>query len=132
MNFNFGKKTKNIYKYAIIGVLFTTTVTLISKCTGIPENKIYDAADEIQRNIPSKPLNDFIINDPILLDRRVTRDVDKAIKRYEELVQDKKNRLSPSVSSEKPPDKSNAQALLGGEIRMCGFWVPDCPEIDPK
>jgi len=132
MNFNFGKKTKNIYTYAFIGVLFTTIVTLVSQCTGIPENKIYDAVDEIQRNIPSKPLNDFIINDPVLLNRRVTRDVDEAIRQYEELVQDKESRLSPSFSSEKPPDESSAQALLGGEIRICGSWVPDCPKVDPK
>ena len=130
MNFNFGKKTKNIYTYAFIGVLFTTIVTLVSQCTGIPEDKIYDAVDEIQRNIPSKPLNDFIINDPVLLHRRIVRDVDEAIRQYEESTQDKEVILSPSFSSEKPPDESSAQELLGGELRMCGSWVSDCPEFD--
>jgi hypothetical protein len=130
MNFNFGKKTKNIYTYAFIGVLFTMIVTLVSQCTGIPENKIYDAVDEIQRNIPSKPLNDFIINDPVLLNRRVTRDVDEAIRQYEELVQDKESRLSPSFSSEKAPDGSKAQELLGGELRICAPWVSDCPKFE--
>ena len=73
----------------------------MSQCTGIPEDKIYDAVDEIQRNIPSKPLNDFIINDPVLLNRRIVRDVDEAIRQYEESTQDKEVRLSPSFSSEK-------------------------------
>lgn len=130
MNFNFGKKTKNIYTYVFIGVLFTTIVTLVSQCTGIPEDKIYDAVDEIQRNILSKPLNDFIINDPVLLNRRIVRDVDEAIRQYEESTQDKEVRLSPSFSSEKSPDESSAQELLGGELRMCGSWVSDCPEFD--
>ena len=128
-NFNFGKKKPSIFKYAIVGVIFTSTITIISQCTRIPEEKLYDIVDQVQRKIPGKPLNDYIITDSILLDRRIKRDVDSAILEYERLTGDDGSvRISPSYFSEKPPDGSNAQKLLGGELRICGSWVPDCPK----
>ncbi len=128
-NFNFGKKKPSIFKYAIVGVIFTSTITVISQCTRIPEEKLYDIVDQVQRKIPGKPLNDYIITDPILLDRRIKRDVDSAILEYERLTGDDGSvRISPSYFSEKPPDGSKAQKLLGGELRICGSWVPDCPK----
>ena len=128
-NFNFGKKKPTIFKYAIVGVIFTSTITVISQCTRISEEKLYDIVDQVQRKIPGKPLNDYIITDPILLDRRIKRDVDSAILEYERLTgDDGRVRISPSYFSEKPPDGSKAQKLLGGELRICGSWVPDCPK----
>jgi len=128
-DFQFSKKKPSIFKYAIVGVIFTSVVTGISQCTRIPEENLYDIVDEIQRKIPNKPLNDCIISDPILLDRRIKRDVDSAILEYERLTRDNGSvRMSPSYFSEKPPDGSNAQKLLGGELRICGSWVPDCPK----
>ena len=129
-DFQFGKKKSSIFRYAVIGVVFTSLVTGVSQCTHIPEESIYDFVDEVQRKyFPQTDLNDIIINTPQLLDRRVHRDVDKAIKDYEDLTGDDGSvRISPSYFSEKAPDKSNAQKLLGGEMRICGSWVPDCPK----
>ncbi len=70
-NFNFGKKKPTIFKYAIVGVIFTSTISVISQCTRIPEEKLYDIVEEIQRKIPVKPLNDYIITDPFVLDSRI-------------------------------------------------------------
>ncbi len=96
-DFHFGKKKPSIFKYAIVGVIFTSTITVISQCTRIPEEKLYDIVDEIQRKIPRKPLNDYIITDRILLDRRIRRDVDSAILEYERLTGDDGSvRISPS------------------------------------
>jgi hypothetical protein len=129
-DFQFGKKKSSIFRYAVIGVVFTSIVAGVSQCTHIPEENIYDFIDEVQRKyFPQTDLNDIIINTPQLLDRRVHRDVDKAIKDYEDLTGDDGSvRISPSYFSEKAPDKSNAQKLLGGEMRICGSWVPDCPK----
>ena len=129
-NFEFGTKTKNIYRYAFVGVLFTLVVTLISQCTGIPEEKIYDTVDEVQRKLPNKPLNDYIISDPVLLNRRVIRDVDDAIKKYEDLSEKQELKVKPFYFSEKVPDGSKAQELLGGELRICAPWVSDCPKFE--
>lgn len=105
-------------------------MTGVSQCTHIPEENIYDFVDEVQRKYFSQTdLNDIIINTPQLLERRVHRDVDKAIRDYERLTGDDGSvRVSPSYFSEKPPDDSNAQKLLGGELRICGSWIPDCPK----
>jgi hypothetical protein len=129
-DFQFGKKKSSIFRYAIIGVVFTSLVTGVSQCTHISEENIYDFVDEVQRKyFPQTDLNDIIINTPQLLERRVHRDVDKAIRDYEDLTGDDGSvRISPSYFSEKAPDKSNAQKLLGGEIRICGSWIPDCPK----
>ena len=128
-NFQFGKKPKTIFRYAIIGVIFTSLVTGVSQCTHIPEERIYDIVDQVQRKIPGKPLNDSIINDPVLLDRRVHRDVDRAISDYERLTGDDGSAMirGPKLVK-RPPDSSKAQELLGGEMRLCAPWVDDCPK----
>jgi hypothetical protein len=129
-DFQFGKKKSSIFRYAVRGVVFTSIVAGVSQCTHISEENIYDFVDEVQRKyFPQTDLNDIIINTPQLLERRVHRDVDKAIRDYEDLTGDDGSvRISPSYFSEKAPDKSNAQKLLGGEIRICGSWIPDCPK----
>ncbi len=124
---------KQVINFAIIGVILTSSVGVLTKCTGIDEIHWYDLIDEIQRKyFPNTKLNDYIIKEPTLLDRRVKRDVDKAISDYERLTGDDGTvRIPPPRYSEKPVDTSvcytdECQAL-GGEIRLCAPWVPDCP-----
>ena len=132
-DFQFGKKKSSIFRYAIIGVILTSIVTGISQCTHIPEEQIYDTVDQIQRKIPGKPLNDLIINDPILLDRRIKGDVNRAI----DAVNPEYNRIISEYDKkyeqryvEYPIDKSVCYTdeckKLGGEIRICAPWVADC------
>lgn len=132
-DFQFGKKKSSIFRYAIIGVIFTSVVTGISQCTHIPEEQIYDIVDQIQRKIPGKPLNDWIITDPILLDRRIKRDVNRAI----DAVNPEYNRIISEYDKkyeqryvEYPIDKSVCYTkeckALGGELRICAPWVDSC------
>jgi hypothetical protein len=124
---------KQVINFAIIGVILTSLVGTLTKCTGIDEIHWYDLIDEIQRkHFPNSQLNDYIIKDPQLLDRRVKRDVDKAIADYERLTgDDGRVRIPPPRYSEKPVDTSMCYTddckALGGEIRLCAPWVPDCP-----
>ena len=133
-DFQFGKKKSSIFRYAIIGVIFTSVVTGISQCTHIPEEQIYDIVDQIQRKIPGKPLNDWIITDPILLDRRIKGDVNRAI----DAVNPEYNRIITEYDKkyeqryiEYPIDKSVCYTkdckALGGELRICALWVDSCP-----
>jgi hypothetical protein len=119
-----------VVKFAIIGLVLTTLVTSLSKCTGIDEKSIYDMIDEVQRRyFPQTILNDFVIKDPEKLNRRIKRDVDAAIAEYERLTgDDGKVRMPKPRYSEKPPDGSYAQSVLGGEMRLCAPWVDDCPK----
>ena len=128
--FKFGKQKPDIKQYAIIGIVLSSIIALLSQCTGIKQDSIWDLFDEVQRRyFPQTILNDFIIKDPEKLDRRVKRDVDAAIAEYERLTgDDGKVRIPSPRYSEKPPDGSYAQSVLGGEMRICAPWVDDCPK----
>jgi hypothetical protein len=129
-NFNFGKKKPDIKQYAIIGVVLSSIIAALSQCTGVSETGLWDLLDEIQRKyFPNTILNEFVIKDDKKLERRIKRDVDAAIAEYERLTgDDGKVRMPKPRYSEKPPDGSYAQSVLGGEMRLCAPWVDDCPK----
>jgi len=128
--FKFGKQKPDIKQYAIIGIVLSSIIATLSQCSGIKQDSIWDLLDEVQRRyFPQSIINDFIIKDPEKLDRRVHRDVDRAIAEYERLTgDDGKVRIPSPRYSEKPPDGSYAQSVLGGEMRLCAPWVDDCPK----
>ena len=130
--FKFGKQKPDIKQYAIIGIVLSSIIGLLSQCTGIKQDSIWDLLDEVQRRyFPQTILNDFVIKDPEKLDRRIHRDVYVAIAEYERLTgDDGKVRMPKPRYSEKPPDGSYAQSVLGGEMRICAPWVDDCPKND--
>ena len=128
--FKFGKQKPDIKQYAIIGIILSSIIAVLSQCTGIKETSLWDIFDEVQRRyFPQTILNDFVIKDTEKLDRRIKRDVDAAIAEYERLTGDDGNVRIPSPRySEKPPDGSYAQSVLGGEMRIYAPWVDDCPK----
>ena len=131
-NFQFGKKKPSIQQYAIIGIVLSTVIATLSQCTGASENGLWDLLDEIQRKyFPQGILNELILQDPYAIERRVKRDVDRALDEvtpeYDRIIQESNKRYKPRYS-EKPPDGSEAQRLLGGEMRICAVWVDDCPK----
>ena len=128
--FKFGKQKPDIKQYAIIGIVLSSIIAVLSQCTGIKQDSIWDLLDEVQRRyFPQTIFNEFVLKDPEKLDRRVRRDVDAAIAEYERLTgDDGKVRIPPPRYSEKPPDGSYAQSVLGGEMRLCAPWVDDCPK----
>jgi len=63
-NFNFGQKKPSIVQYAVTGVVLSTIITFFAACTKLPEERIWDLLDEIQRVLKIDLLNDFIIIDP--------------------------------------------------------------------
>jgi hypothetical protein len=130
--FNFGKKKPDIKQYAIIGIVLSSIIAALSQCTGVSENGLWDLLDEIQRKyFPQTILNEFILKDPEKLNRRIKRDVDQAldeaIPEYNRIIEEADRRYKPRYV-EKPPDGSEAQRLLGGEMRICAVWVDDCPK----
>jgi len=128
-NFNFGKKKPDIKQYAIIGIVLSSIIATLSQCTGIKQDSIWDLLDEVQRRyFPGTILNEFVIKDPEKLDRRIHRDVDRAIDDYWRQSGLSKAEVSKPRYSEKPPDGSYAQSVLGGEMRLCAPWVDDCPK----
>ena len=130
MNFKFGKRKPDIKQYAIIGVVLSAIIATLSQCTGISQNNLWDLLDEIQRKyFPQTVLNDLVLKDPEKLNRRIQRDVDQAIDQvtpeYDRIIQQS---IKKPRYVEKAPDGSEAQKLLGGEMRICAVWVDDCPK----
>ena len=127
-NFNFGKKKPDKKQIIFISVVVSGIVATLSQCTGVSQEGLWDLLDEVQRSLfPGTVINDVLLQDPGVVDRRVKRDVDRAIAEYERLT---KNSEPPRVPLprliEKAPDGSEAQRLLGGEMRLCAPWVDDC------
>jgi hypothetical protein len=132
INFNFGKKKPDKKQLIILSIVLSTLIAALSQCTGVSENGLWDLLDEIQRKyFPQTILNEIFIQDPDKVERRVKRDVDRAINEvtpeYDRIIQESNKRYKPRYV-EKPPDGSKAQRLLGGEMRICAVWVDDCPK----
>jgi len=134
-NFNFGKKKPTIVQYAIIGATLSVIITSFASCTKLPESKIWDLLDEIQRVLHINILNDFIINDPEKLDRRIKRDVDRAIenvtKEYDRIIEESNKKYKPRYMDEKNDETlcySEECKKLAPPMRICSpvFEGIDC------
>ncbi len=126
-NFHFGKKKSTATKLIIVGITLTTIITTLSQCTGVKEEKIWDLVDEVQRQLPSNIVRDIILLDPQKIERRVIRDIDKAIADYERLTGDDGTvRMLPPRYSELPVDDrvcyTRECKSLGGEMRLTAPW----------
>ena len=131
-NFNFGKKKPDKKQIILISIVLSGIVATLSQCSGVPQERLWDFLDEVQRSLfPQTIINDVLLQDPGVVERRVERDVDKAIREYEDLT---RNSEPPRVPLprliEKAPDKdlcySEECKKLGGEMRLCSPWLDDC------
>lgn len=118
---------------AISGLIVTFLVSSIHSCTQIDESVIWGLIDEYQRNFSKTGLppgiNDVIIQDPKLLERRIVGDIDKAINEYNEKEDSKNNSIHKEpIYYQCNPDTSEAQILLGGPIGIHSPWYTpkDC------
>ena len=129
-NFNFGKKKPDKKQIIFISIVLSGIVATLSQCSGVPQERLWDLLDEVQRSLfPQTIINDVLLQDPGVVERRVERDVDKAIREYEDLTRDSEPPRVPLPRLiEKAPDNSEAQRLLGGEMRLCAPWVDTCKE----
>jgi len=133
INFNFGKKKPDIKQYAIIGIILSSIIAALSQCTGVSENGLWDLLDEIQRKyFPQTILNEFILKDPEKLNRRITRDVDRAIDDYVKKSGLKESGVDkPRYVEEKNDEKvcyTTECKALAPPMRLCAPWVDDCPK----
>jgi len=136
MFFNFGNKKPDIKQYAIIGIALSSIIALLSQCSGVQENNIWDLLDEIQRKyFPQTIINDFIIKDPRKLERRIKRDIDRAIEQvtpeYDHLIELANQRYKPKYIDGKNDESAcytDECKALAPPMRICSVWVDDCPK----
>jgi hypothetical protein len=124
-----------VIRFAVIGVVLTSLVASVSKCSGIDERSLYDLIDKLQRKyFPNTELNEYIIKDDKLLRQRIERNVNESIRQvtpeYERIIREADKKFQPRYS-EKPVDSSVCYTdecrSLGGEMRICSPWALDCP-----
>ena len=131
-NFNFGKKKSDKKQIILISLILGGIVATLSQCTGAPQERLWDLLDEVQRVLfPGTIINDVLLQDPVVVGRRVERDVDKAIRDYERLTRDSEPpRVPLSRLIKKDLDTSKCYTKeckkLGGEMRLCSPWLDSC------
>jgi hypothetical protein len=126
-NFSFGKKKPKTTTLIIVGILISTIITALSIYFRVSEEKIWDIVDEVQRKLPHTTIRDIILSDPNKIERRVIRDVDKAIADYERLTgDDGRATILPPRYTEEPIDTSVCYTKecqsLGGAMRITAPW----------
>ena len=131
-NFNFGKKRPDKKQIILVSIALSAVVATLSQCSGAPQERLWDLLDEVQRRLfPQTIINDVLLQDPGVVERRVKRDVDKSIRDYERLTGDTGEVKIPLPRLiESPLDTSKCYTeeckSLGGEMRLCSPWVDDC------
>jgi hypothetical protein len=131
-NFNFGKKRPDKKQIILISAILSGIVATLSQCTGAPQERLWDLLDEVQRSLfPGTVINEVLLQNPGVVDRRVERDVDKAIREYERLTRDSDPPRVPLPRLiETPIDTSKCYTeeckKLGGEMRLCAPWLDTC------
>ena len=122
-NFKFGKQKTQVHEYAIIGFALSVLVPFLSLLLKTDEDSIIDLIDESQRTWwPDGKVNDYFINHPQLLSRRVEREVGSSIDTYNNLTGN-----SPDVILEEPvfTESTGGETALGGELRLSSPWMTD-------
>ena len=133
-NFNFGKKKPDKKQIILVSIVLSGIVATLSQCTGVSPERLWDLLDEVQRVLfPGTIINEVLLQDPGVVNRRVERDVDKAIREYERLTGASNNsRIPLSRLIERPLDTSKCYTeeckRLGGEMRLCSPWIDTCKE----
>jgi hypothetical protein len=131
-DFQFGKKKPDKKQIIFVSIILSGVVATLSQCSGVPSEHLWDLLDEVQRSLfPQTIINDVLLQDPGVVDRRVKRDVDKAIREYERLTKDSEPPRVPLPRLiEKDIDTSKCYTeeckKLGGEMRLCAPWIEDC------
>lgn len=134
--------TKKQKQIIIVSTITSVVISTLSQCTGIKENSLWDLFDEVQRKFfPQTIFNELVIKDPEKLERRIRRDVDKAIEDYEKW----ESSLPPRMTNKtilkglESPRFTDTQRLIvkdaiyyecpGGVMGIRGVWVdkdPNC------
>ena len=97
-------------------------VPFLARLLRVKESSLYAFIDEIVRkHFPQSVVNEFFVKDDKLLSGRIDRDVSRAVADYK-LSHEPPTMYQPELSEEEP-DGSDAQNLLGGEIRLSNSFT---------
>ena len=131
--FNFGnKKTKK--QLIIVGIILSTLIVTLSQCSKISENALWNLLDEIQREFfPQTIINEVILKDPDKINRRVERDVTRAIEQvtpeYDRIIREADKKYQTKYIEEKNDESlcyTDECKALAPPMRICAPWIETC------
>ena len=76
----FGEPKKDIFWWVKVGVLLNGALDLASYIPGYSRERAFNLIDTVQQKLKLDSLNSYIVKDPELVNYRVKRIVDAAIK----------------------------------------------------
>ena len=126
-NFHFGAKKPSRKNLIIVGIILSTTISILASYLRVNEENLWDLVDEVQRVLPNTIIRDIILLDPAKIERRVERDTDKAISDFKRLTGDNSDVIIlPPRQTESEIDTSvcfseDCQSL-GGEFGLSSPW----------
>ena len=123
-------------KIIVTSVVMSLIIATLSQCTGVSENSIWDLFDEIQRKFfPQTIFNELIIKDPDKLERRIKRNVDRAINdvipEYDRIISDYDRKYQPRYVDEVNDESvcyTDECKSLTPPMRICAPWLDTCPK----
>ena len=118
IKFHFGAKKIKQRDVYITALFLNLAVSLLVKFLKLKPEQLWAIVDELGRTFHIKLINSVIIQSPELLDRRISRDVDKAIDEYKDVVEWEEPKVRSTFS-----ETEKGETPLGGEMRRRGDWV---------
>jgi hypothetical protein len=112
-NFHYGAKNKSPKRIYIVGIVLALLADLLHSLLKVEKQTLWDLIDDIGRQFKIEDINDVIIRNSKFLDRRIERDVDKALNNYKtEVKWDEVETPQPTFT-----ETLEGETPLGGEMR---------------
>ena len=112
-NFHYGAKKKSPKRIYIVGIVLALLADLLHSLLKVEKQTLWDLIDDIGRQFKIEDINDVIIRNSKFLDRRIERDVDKALNNYKtEVKWDEVETPQPTFT-----ETLEGETPLGGEMR---------------
>jgi hypothetical protein len=112
-NFHYGAKKKSPKRIYIVGIVLALLADLLHSLLKVEKQTLWDLIDDIGRQFKIEDINDVIIRNSKYLDRRIERDVDKALNDYKtEVKWDEVETPQPTFT-----ETLEGETPLGGEMR---------------
>ena len=82
--FKFGKRKRTIFDYVKLGIALNFTIDILALLPWWKREQVFNVIDELQLRTNYDFLNEYIIQDMEFLSFRLRRELNKAIKKYED------------------------------------------------
>ncbi len=116
---SFGKKKKHPLHLYILGAVLGFIIDMLHRLLHVSPKDLWALVDQIGREFDIEDIQQLVLASPTLLNDRIRRDVDDAIKDVKPEDPEIKSVFTEEKEGETP---------LGGELRIRGEWVPENEE----